>query len=272
MKSNQEILRKFRLKQVYFLFKKCFLPFPETISSASFSIKTQMLTAVREALLHFIFPHVCEGCSTDILQPDHFLCLQCLDRLPSTEYHLHSSNPVEKTFWGRLPLTSATAQYYFTKDSLVQHLMHQLKYNGNKDLGIYLGRLMGMALAASNRFCYADALIPLPLFPEKEKKRGFNQAKLLAEGMSAVMNKPVLDNVVIRAKHTETQTKKNRIQRWQNIEKGFALENATAIEDKHVILVDDVITTGATLEACGRVLLQAPGTSLSIASLCFASG
>jgi ComF family protein len=234
-------------------------------------MKLSSLHLFRESLLHLVFPHVCEGCGTDIIQPDHFLCLHCLSNLPHTSFHLHANNPIEKTFWGRLPVTSATAQYYFTRQSVIQHLMHQLKYKGNKELGYYLGKLMGSALAASNRFAYADALIPLPLFSSKEKKRGYNQAKVLCEGMAAVMGKPVIDNVVYRAMHTETQTKKNRIERWQNIEKGFALSNAHLIEGKHVILVDDVITTGATLEACGRALMQCD-VRVSIAALCFSSG
>jgi ComF family protein len=227
---------------------------------------------VKESILHFLFPHICEGCGSDIVNSEHFLCVQCLNSLPLTDYHLHSNNPVEKVFWGRLPLVSATSQYYFTKQSLIQRLMHQVKYKGNKELAYYLGKIMGQQLAASNRFIYTDGLIPLPLYPDREKKRGFNQAKLLADGMASALNKPVLNEVVRRAIHTETQTRKNRIERWQNIEKGFALIHGEAIENKHVILVDDVITTGATLEACGRVLLQAEGSRLSIASLCYSSG
>jgi ComF family protein len=235
-------------------------------------MKTNPFNDLRESLLHLVFPHVCEGCGTDILQQDHFLCLRCLSDLPQTSFHIHSHNPVEKAFWGRLPVTSATAQYYFTRQSVIQHLMHQIKYKGNKELGYYLGKLMGTALGATNRFAYADALVPLPLFPAKEKKRGYNQAKILCEGMASVMIKPVIDNVVYRAVHTETQTKKNRVERWQNIEKGFALSNSHLIEGKHLILVDDVITTGATLEACGRALLQCNDVQLSVASLCFSSG
>jgi ComF family protein len=232
----------------------------------------QSLHLLKESLLHFLFPHICEGCGTDIINPEHFLCVQCLNSLPLTDYHLHPNNPVEKVFWGRLPLVSATSQYYFTKQSLIQRLMHQVKYKGNKELAFYLGKIIGQQLASSNRFIYTDGLIPLPLFPDREKKRGFNQAKLLSDGIASVLNKPVLNEVVCRAIHTETQTRKNRIERWQNIEKGFALIHGEAIENKHVILVDDVITTGATLEACGRVILQAEGSRLSIASLCYSAG
>jgi len=228
-----------------------------------------LLKEIKNALLHLAFPHVCEGCGTDNLQTEHLLCLRCLSSLPSTNFHMHASNPIEKIFWGRIPLTSATAQYYFTKESIMQHLMHQFKYKGNKDVGAYLGRLMGFALAESNRFSFVDGLIPLPLHPSKEHKRGYNQAMLLCEGMASVLGKPVLKDVVIRPEHTETQTKKGRLQRWQNMEGKFELVRPAVVEGRHVLLVDDVVTTGATLESCGREILKAENVQLSIATLCF---
>lgn len=226
---------------------------------------------IKESVLHLLFPHVCEGCGTDVIEQDHHLCLKCHASLPKTEFHLYPNNPVEKIFWGRLPLTHATAQFYFTKGAMMQHLMHQLKYRGNKELGLYLGRLIGHALSQSNRFGDIDALIPLPLFPAKEKKRGYNQATVLCEGMAAVLLKPVLKNVVIRTTHTDSQTKKNRVQRWENMDGRFELVNPAAIKGKHLLLVDDVVTTGATLEACGTELLQAENVQLSLATLCFSN-
>jgi ComF family protein len=228
-----------------------------------------LLKEIEDSLLHLAFPHVCEGCGTDNLQPEHLLCLRCASSLPSTNFHLHANNPIEKIFWGRIAVSSATAQYYFTKESMMQHLMHQFKYKGNKEVGIYLGKLMGWAMAESNRFSNIDALIPLPLHKSKEHKRGYNQATVLCQGISSVLNKPVLKNVVLRPEQTETQTKKGRIQRWQNMEGKFQLNSLTAIEDKHVLLIDDVVTTGATLEACGREILKAKNVQLSIATLCF---
>lgn len=231
----------------------------------------QVLHDIKESLLHFLFPHVCESCGTDVLEPDHFLCLKCLSDLPKTEFQFYPNNPVEKIFWGRLPVASAAALCYFTKGSAMQHLMHQLKYKGNKDIGLYLGRLMGQALAASNRFRYVDALIPLPLFPAKEKTRGYNQAALLCEGASEAMNKPVWKDVVARTTHTESQTKKNRTERWLNMEGRFELVQPQKLAGKHVLLIDDVVTTGATLESCGTALLQAENAQLSLATLCISS-
>lgn len=230
-----------------------------------------LATHLKASLLHFFFPHVCEGCGTDVLEADHFLCVKCLASLPKTAFALFPNNPIEKIFWGRLPVTSATAQYYFTKQSVMQHLMHQLKYRGNKDLGLYLGRLMGYALTATNRFRYVDALIPLPLFRDKERQRGYNQATILCQGMAEAMGKPVLTGVLLRTTHTDSQTKKTRTERWLNMEGRFELANPQTVEGRHVLLVDDVITTGATLEAAGTALLQAQDLRLSLATLCYSA-
>lgn len=226
---------------------------------------------LKESLLQLAFPQVCAGCGSDLLQVNQLLCLHCLEVLPATTFHLHNNNPVEKLFWGRMPVTYGTSQYYFTKESLVQRLMHQFKYKGNKDLGLFMGRMMGHQLKESNRFLEVDALVPLPLFPKKERKRGYNQATILCEGIAEVLQKPIIERAVIRTMHTESQTKKNRVQRWENMKDHFRLVNETALKDRHVLLVDDVITTGATLEACGQEILKAEGVRLSIATLCFSS-
>ncbi len=226
---------------------------------------------IKNSFLHLLFPHVCNGCGSDIVSEESMLCMRCMAEMPETNFHLHANNPVEKIFWGRLSLLSATAQYYFTKESLMQHLMHQLKYKGNKELGKQLGRLMGIDLKQTNRFNNIDALIPLPLFPVKEKRRGYNQATILCEGIAEVMNIEILRDIIVRIQPTETQTKKGRIERWQNMEEKFELSKPEKIQHKHVLLVDDVVTTGATLEACGQELIQASNTKLSIATLCYAS-
>jgi ComF family protein len=196
--------------------------------------------------------------------------MQCIAEMPETNFHLYSGNPVEKIFWGRLPLVSATAQYYFTSGSLMQHLMHQLKYKGNRELGKQLGRLMGNALQQTNRFNKIGALIPLPLFAAKEKRRGYNQATILCEGIAEVMEVEILKDVIVRLEHTETQTKKGRMERWQNMQGKFELVKPAKVEHKHVLLVDDVVTTGATLEACGHELIETDA-KLSIATLCYAT-
>lgn len=222
-------------------------------------------------LVHIFFPHVCTGCGSDLVEDDNLLCLQCVNDLPHTNFAMHANNPVEKIFWGRLALTAAMSEFYFAKGTLIQALIHEFKYKNNKDVGLYLGVMMGSSLLNNNRFTNVDALIPLPLFADKEFKRGYNQATILCNGMSEVMGIPVIKNNVIRKRFTETQTKKHRTERWQNVEGSFEINNAQEIKDKHILLVDDVVTTGATLEACGIEILKIEGTKLSIATLAFAS-
>jgi ComF family protein len=230
-----------------------------------------LLSTIKDSILQLFYPHVCAGCGTDILPQESSLCIKCLYELPATEFEKHANNPVEKMLSGRLLFDKATAQFYFTKESLIQTLMHAFKYRGNKNLGHQLGVLMGNQLKESNRFDNIEALVPLPLFESKERKRGYNQSTILCKGISEVTNLPVIEDAVIKPQHTDTQTKKNRVDRWKNIEGKFQLIDDSKLRGKHILLVDDVITTGATIEACATALLKADNVFLSIASLCFAS-
>ncbi|MEO6315782.1 MAG: phosphoribosyltransferase family protein [Chitinophagaceae bacterium] len=229
----------------------------------------KLLTTIWQDFSHLFFPHVCAGCSSDNLSTESPLCIQCMKELPLTNFHLHANNPVEKDFWGRIPLEGATALCHFTSGSLIQHLLHQLKYKGNSDAGYFLGRMMGNALIAAPRFQNIDALVPLPLFAERQKKRGYNQSEVLCNGMASVMKIPVNNTAVVRLSATETQTNKTRIERWKNMDGKFELLQPAAIAGKHVLLVDDVVTTGATLEACGHELLSAGEVKLGIATLAY---
>jgi ComF family protein len=220
--------------------------------------------------LHLFYPHVCTGCGSDLLQEVNQLCLQCINHLPQTNFATHANNPIEKIFWGRIPIAAAHSQFYFEKESLVQHLIHQLKYKNNTAIGIYMGELMGKTLLNSNRFSNIDYLIPLPLFADKERKRGYNQAKIICDGLSTVMNVPVITGNVNRQRFTQTQTRKHRNERWENVEGSFVIKNPAALKGKNILLVDDVITTGATLEACGSLLTQTEGVQLYIATLAHA--
>jgi ComF family protein len=221
--------------------------------------------------LHLLYPHICTGCGSDILSRESQLCARCFVNLPVTEFAKHANNPIEKYFWGRIPVMAAHAHFYFGKGLVVQQLIHQLKYKNNKDIGIFLGELMGKELANSNRFIGIDALIPLPLFPDKERKRGYNQAAIICNGMSTVMNVPVITGNLIRQRYTETQTKKHRVERWENVEGSFAVKDPSLFKNKHLLLVDDVVTTGATLEAAGNVLVHDASVKLSIAAVATAS-
>ncbi len=231
----------------------------------------QFLKTILSDTIHLFYPHVCTGCGSDLLAKDNLLCLHCINNLPHTHFANHAGNPVEKIFPGRLAVTAAHSEFYFEKEALVQHLIHQLKYKSNKEIGFYLGEMMGNSLLNSHRFKNIDAIIPLPLYPDKERKRGYNQAAVIAEGMSSIMNIPVLTGNVIRRRFTETQTKKHRIERWENVAGSFVVKNPEALKGKNLLLVDDVITTGATLDACGTVILETENTKLSIATLAYAS-
>lgn len=224
---------------------------------------------IKDSLLHLLFPHNCIGCGTDSIGNKDILCLHCITTLPETHFERFPNNPIERKFYGRIPVSAATAQYYFSRDSVLQRLVHQLKYNSNKELGYQLGLLIGASLKQSERF-NADALVPLPLFKTREKKRGYNQAYILCEGIASELQLPILKNIIIRPDHTETQTHKGRIERWKNIEGKFRLIDPVAISGKHILLVDDVVTTGATLESCGSELLKAENLTLSLACLCYA--
>ncbi|HMO61326.1 MAG TPA: phosphoribosyltransferase family protein [Ferruginibacter sp.] len=231
----------------------------------------QTVKKIYDSFFHLLYPHICTGCGSDLLSKDNQLCAKCMTALPYTHYAMHEGNPVEKIFGGRLPIAAAHSQFYFEKTSLMQHLVHQLKYKGNTSIGIYLGELLGKTLSVSHRFQQIDALIPLPLYPEKEKKRGYNQAAIICQGISAVLRIPIINNNLIRRRYTDTQTKKHRTERWENVADSFIVRDSEALCGKHLLLVDDVITTGATLEAGGAALMQAKDTKLSIATLTIAT-
>ena len=229
------------------------------------------LKNIFNSTVHLFYPHVCTGCGSDLLEEDNMLCLKCIHDLPHTNFANLANNPVEKYFWGRLPITEAYSQFYFSKEFLIQHLIHQLKYKGDTKIGFYLGEIMGRTLMNCNRLTSIDALIPLPLYADKEHKRGYNQAAVICNGMSSAMNVPVLNGIVIRKYATETQTRKHRTERWENVKDSFKIVKENELSGKNLLLVDDVVTTGATLEACGNVILQTENIKLSIATLAYAA-
>ena len=193
------------------------------------------------------------------------LCNQCIHDLPFTDFFSIEENPVEKIFWGRVPVQYAGALLFFTKDSLVQTLMTQLKYQHNKKVGILFGRLIGVAIASEEKFKQIDLLIPIPILPSKINSRGYNQSQVIAMGIQQVWNRPIFGDVLIKKKGSNSQTKKNRKARLQQLPDLFFLQKPTSIEGKHILLVDDVLTTGATLEAAVASLMIGSPASVSIA-------
>ena len=191
--------------------------------------------------------------------------------MPHTNFEKLADNPIEKIFRGRISIEAASSQFYFSKGHLVQYLIHQLKYKGSKEAGEYMGSVMGKALLQSGRFTNIDYLVPLPLFADKEFKRGYNQAEVICDGMSTAMQVPVHVKNVIRQRYTDTQTKKHRAERWENVDGSFKILYPEKLQGKNILLVDDVITTGATLEACAQLLSTIPSTKIYLATLAVAS-
>lgn len=222
-------------------------------------------------IVGLFFPKICNACGAVLLRNEETICTRCLYTLPRTNFHQHSENPVKELFWGRLPIRSATAYLHFAKAGRVQHLIHQFKYKGKLEVGRTLGRMYGNDLRASPYFKDIEAIIPVPLHWSKQKSRGFNQSEIFGREMAIAMNVPIITDVLIREKATATQTRKSRFERWQNVSYVFKLENSEKIAGKHILLVDDVITTGATIEASASALLEVPGVKVSLAFLAMAS-
>lgn len=221
-------------------------------------------------MLNLLFPELCSGCGIYLYHGEKEICTKCLYDLPYTDFHLHHENLVAKQLWGRLNLNAAMAMLYFKKGTKVQNLMHNLKYNGRTEVGVKLGNLLAEKLKQSQNYADIDLIIPVPLHLKKQRSRGYNQSKYIADGIAEVLAIAVDEVSLVRNKMTETQTKKARYTRFENMQTVFGVVDAEAIEGKHILLVDDVITTGATLEACGNVLFRSGIAKLSIASVAFA--
>jgi len=221
-------------------------------------------------LLKLFFPNNCLACGQALVRQEEVICLECNFKLPRTGFHLHEENPIARVFWGRVNMEAATSFLFFNKGGNVQQLIHNLKYRGKKSVGIYLGKLFGGALNESVLYASIDLIIPVPLHPKKQHQRGFNQSTVIAEGLSAAMKKPVVDDNLIRLVHTSSQTKKSRYKRWENVKDVFGIVRTYELEGKHILLVDDVLTTGATLEACAQKLLEIEDTKVSTVTLAYA--
>lgn len=226
------------------------------------------LKDLAEGLSHIIYPRLCEGCSKALLQEEDVLCLNCsIYNLPRTAYHHIPENETYMRFAGRFPIEKATSLAYFTPNGLLQHLLHRLKYEERKDIGTYLGRQLGGDILQTGWAKGIDVIVPVPLHPKKEAARGFNQTIIIAEGMAEMLHLPVAAKAVQRVRFTESQTNKTREERLENVQGAFAVSDTEQIKGKHILLVDDVVTTGATLEACTQALLAVEGVTISIATV-----
>lgn len=220
---------------------------------------------------NLFFPNVCEACGDRLLKNENIICIKCLYDFPKTNFHLDKENPITHLFYGRANIENATSLYFFNKGSKFQDLIHKLKYNGKKEIGFELGKQLGAALLKSENYHSIDVIIPVPLHPKKERKRGYNQSYWIALGINEIIKKEIDTKTIIRYKEAESQTKKNRFERYQNVSTVFTTKDNTMLIDKHILLVDDVITTGATLEACANLILSTKNAKVSIATLAVAN-
>jgi len=213
------------------------------------------------------FPDNCAGCGEPLLKNEKTICTLCLAELPFTGFHKEKDNLVEKLFWGKVKLEAAISLCYFSKSTRVQHLLHELKYKGNQKVGEFLGKELGKQIKENERFGTIDAVIPVPLHKKKEKKRGYNQSTAIATGVCSVIEKESLPLAVIRNRETSTQTRKSKYARWENVDSIFSVADKKALQGKHVLIIDDVITTGSTLESMIGEILKIEGAKVSVATL-----
>jgi len=220
-------------------------------------------------LVSLVFPPACAGCNSVLNQGEGEICTSCLHGMPFSDFHLKEDNPVARLFWGRAEVKKATAFYLYGTESKVQKLIHGLKYQGKKEIARVIGQHFAAQLRDTNWQIGLDAIIPVPLHIGKLKQRGYNQSLYFAEGLAEVLNIPLIDNCLMKVGDSDTQTGRSRYRRWKSVETKFIVQRPELLRGKNILLADDVITTGSTLEACTRELLKVSKTTVSIAAIAY---
>ena len=223
-------------------------------------------------LLSLFYPRLCVACGDALQQNEQHLCLHCMMHLPETNFHKTHDNTLMNIFAGRVKVEEVASLLYYKKGNNVQHILHALKYKGQKEIGSFLGEYYGKMLALEPRFQSVDCIVPIPLHPKKQRKRGYNQSEWFAKGLSAGMGKPYRTDILTRAQFTETQTKKSRFNRWENVKEVFVATEDNSVRGLHLLVCDDVLTTGATMEAAIQQLLTLPDVKVSVVTLATAQG
>ena len=217
--------------------------------------------------VNLLYPKLCHICEAELLKNERLICTRCLHDLPVTGYHPDNENPVKKVFFGRVKIEKATALLHFRKKAGVQHLIHDLKYRGHREIGTYLGLWLGEELANLPGYRDIDLVIPVPLHRSRLKKRGYNQVEDFGKEISKKLEAVYCDDILLKVTSTQTQSLKDRLSRWGKLEDTLIIQNTAKAENKHLLIVDDLVTTGATLEACTHKLLEIPGVRVSIATM-----
>lgn len=229
------------------------------------------ITTYFSSLINLFFPRCCVVCGSPLMRGEDFLCSSCLSALPRTNYHLLPDNPVERLFFGKVDLVKASSYFFYYRGGEMRKIIHEMKYGGKKEIGAVMGRNMAAELKDSGFFDGIDLLMPVVLHPKKQHDRGFNQSEWIAKGITSVTNIPIEMTAVRRVKHVETQTKKTPYQRWENVQHIFVLEHPERLKGKHILVVDDVLTTGATAGAFIESFASLDGVKVSLLTLAFAS-
>ena len=218
-------------------------------------------------LLSLFYPRLCAACGDALQQNEQCICLNCMLHLPETQFHKEHFNPLRQLFDGRVTVEEVTALMSYKKANKVQKILHHLKYSGQKEIGKVLGEYFGGQLITEERYRSIQYVLPIPLHPKKERLRGYNQSEWIAKGLSAGMGVPYLTDVLVRTQYTDTQTRKSRFARWQNVKEVFEVQNPDKVAYTHVLVCDDVLTTGATTEAAVQKLLEVEGVKVSVVTL-----
>ncbi|MDR1682298.1 MAG: ComF family protein [Candidatus Symbiothrix sp.] len=220
--------------------------------------------------LGLFYPQICITCSEALIGREVFFCADCLQNLPKTNYHLQADNAAYNQLAGKVPVQKAAAWLYYNKGGKAQQTIAEIKYRGNIAFGKWIGRSLAQDIQASGFFDEINCLIPIPLHPKKRWQRGFNQTEILAQGISEIIGIPIDCSHLYRGKANETQTKKSLYERWRNTQNLFQVRNPDDLKNQHILLIDDVLTTGSTLEACIRALLQCTGIRVSVLTVAIA--
>ena len=225
------------------------------------------LRSLASDIFDLVYPRICAACMHGKPVRGGIFCMSCLTDLPETGFHLVSDNAFERHFWGRINVEAGAAFFFFIPQGKTQELLHNIKYRGRSDFAEAVGQQYGHELQSSDRFNQIDCIIPVPLHPGRLRKRGFNQSAAFGKGLAEVMGIPLLTNVLIRRRATSTQTRKSRTERIKNMEDAFVIKHPGDLNGKHVMIVDDVLTTGATLEACAIALSGAADLKVSLVTM-----
>ncbi len=229
-----------------------------------------MIRRIIESIEILFFPDTCVVCGKLLVGGEEHICLQCLYALPRTNFHTDRENRVEKRFFGKIDVVASSAFFYYNKGSDFRKLIHLLKYKDSKEIGRVLGKHAARELVKCGVFENIDCIVALPLHKNKERKRGYNQAEWIAMGLSEILGKPIEKKGIERRRANVTQTRKGVFDRWLNVKDIFAVTDSERLRGKHILIVDDVITTGATLESCALSLLEVEGVRISIFALAVA--